>query len=291
MSLPLPESDAVEEQAEVKPPAVTESVAAAEPAEPAATPPRRGRRLRSVLLGLIVVAAAIAIGVYGWSIVNDRVAQPISDNAASVDSLRAGLEATAQDVRQLQVAVDAITAAEAGLPERLGSIESALAALAQTDQSLAGELEDATGRLDGVDRAIAEISVRLDALDGLQETTSTRLTGTNQRLEAELGVLRSMELMSRARLFLYQANYGLAEQDLAAARDLLAGLATADEPALSATVERLDMALASLPDRPVAASDDLDIAWSLLLEDIPGGAPSAAVESGDTESTTSTTAP
>ena len=45
----------------------------------------------------------------------------------------------------------------------------------------------------------------------------------------------------------------------------------ADE--LNAVVQRLDMALSNLPDFPVAASDDLDIAWQILLSGLPQATP------------------
>jgi hypothetical protein len=38
---------------------------------------------------------------------------------------------------------------------------------------------------------------------------------------------------------------------------------------LTEVVNRLDMAIARLPEYPVAASDDLDIAWLVLMQGIP----------------------
>ena len=87
------------------------------------------------------------------------------------------------------------------------------------------------------------------------------MTAGSAELATQVTMLRSMELLSRARLFLYQANYGLAEQDVAAARALIpTDTAVGEEVAL-----RLDRVIESLPDRPVTAADDLDIAWQLLL--------------------------
>ena len=41
-------------------------------------------------------------------------------------------------------------------------------------------------------------------------------------LERQVNLLKSMELLSRARLFMYQSNFGLAEQDVQIARNVLA---------------------------------------------------------------------
>jgi hypothetical protein len=56
-------------------------------------------------------------------------------------------------------------------------------------------------------------------------------------------------------------------------RDLLATVQP-DAPAplgdeLEAVVQHLDMTLSNLPNFPVAASDDLDIAWQILLAGLP----------------------
>jgi hypothetical protein len=92
--------------------------------------------------------------------------------------------------------------------------------------------------------------------------------------------LKTMELLSRARLSLYQSNFGLARQDVQIARDLLATVQP-DAPEslaedLNAVVLRLDMTLSNLPDFPVAASDDLDIAWQILLAGLPEVTPTAS---------------
>jgi hypothetical protein len=42
---------------------------------------------------------------------------------------------------------------------------------------------------------------------------------------------------------------------------------------LEVVIQRLDLALSNLPDFPVAASDDLDIAWQILLSGLPQATP------------------
>jgi hypothetical protein len=75
------------------------------------------------------------------------------------------------------------------------------------------------------------------------------------------------------RWFLYESNFGLAKQDVQSARAILAATqASAPEPEskdLAEVVNRLDLAIARLPEFPVVASDDLDIAWQVLLQGIP----------------------
>jgi septal ring factor EnvC (AmiA/AmiB activator) len=290
VSLPESQPTALDEV-----PVITPATAQEEPANPevsqAPSAPVVGRNGRSVwrrllraLVWLAVLAAIAAAAIVGWPYVNDRVIQPISSNTTSVDALRQQLDTANSQIAQLQSEVGSITEADAGLPDRLTAIESRLEALGADDAAVATAVDALVARLDGADEYIAGHTERLAALDAAQASVGAQLT-------SELGVLRAMELMSRGRLFLYQANYGLAEQDIAAARAVLAGLESSE--AGLAAIQRLDLAVANLPARPVLASDDLDIAWSLLLGDVALGQASgaAATEPATTGETTTTTLP
>ena len=84
---------------------------------------------------------------------------------------------------------------------------------------------------------------------------------------------RSIETVARARLFFSQSNFGLAHDDVQAARDILVELLV-DAPAyeadaLNQIIMRLDFALGNLPAFPVIAVDDVDIAWQLLMRGLP----------------------
>ena len=111
----------------------------------------------------------------------------------------------------------------------------------------------------------------------MQSELQVQNEATSAELQRQINLLKSMELLSRARLFMYQSNFGLAEQDIQIARDLLATIRPeapqplADE--LDAVLLRLDMTLSNLPSFPVAASDDLDISWQILLSGLPPATP------------------
>jgi hypothetical protein len=76
---------------------------------------------------------------------------------------------------------------------------------------------------------------------------------------------------------MYQSNFGLARQDIQIARDLLANVQKDAPKALASdlneVVRRLDLVLSDLPNFPVAASDDLNIAWQILLSGVPQTSP------------------
>jgi hypothetical protein len=71
----------------------------------------------------------------------------------------------------------------------------------------------------------------------------------------------------RARGYIWRkAIFGLAKTDVQTARDLLAELqAEKNDAVLAQAIARLDLALGNLPDFPVVASGDLEIAWQILM--------------------------
>ena len=84
---------------------------------------------------------------------------------------------------------------------------------------------------------------------------------------------RALDVLARARLYLAQSNFGLAKADVQTARDLLAELnAEKKDEVLTKAIERIDLALGNLPDFPVVASGDLEIAWQILVS---GNAPAS----------------
>lgn len=233
--------------------------------EPAPAP-KRGffRRMWTaikVLLGLAVIAVVAGAIYLGIPELNDRVLNPLSDNTARLSAVTEEVAASGATIAELDTAIaglDArvaeLAAAEAVVPDRLLSLETGLADVVETQ----AQFDD---RMGSIESAIDGHTRQIDTLDELQATLSADVAAGSIELATQVTTLRTMELLSRARLFLYQANYGLAEQDVAAARALIAtDTALGEEVAF-----RLDRVIDGLPERPVTAADDLDIAWQLLL--------------------------
>ena len=109
-------------------------------------------------------------------------------------------------------------------------------------------------------------------LAGLQD--KLQIEGTPlENIRNELQLVKAMELLTRARMLLDTNNLGLAQEDLQSASDLLnelqARLPDDQKTNLSEIIERLNTASGNLPNRPILASDDLEIAWQLLLTGLP----------------------
>jgi hypothetical protein len=195
----------------------------------------------------LIILGGLAYGVYLlWPSIDERFVQPISDNS--------------DGILQLNERVDELEA-------RIAELESRTALIVETDRT------NTTG-VEAVEEQLALITAELEAqrarLEGLEETAFGLADADEEaaaRTERELTVLRAMALMSRARLSLYQANYGLAQQDLDSAQVVLGDISNPDATIL-AVLDRLDSSSAALPDLPVPAAADLDIAWQLLIGDV-----------------------
>jgi cell division protein FtsB len=228
--------------------------------------PSFGQRVRRFfevllrLLALLIIIGIIGLGLYyGLPLLYQKYIVPVEQNTAEVTELQSRQEQTEEDVADLQTRLDAI---ESGQSEH------------------AETLTDLEGRLSEIETGIAAHTKSLAALEQMQSELQAQDEGTSADLERQINMLKSMELISRARLFMYQSNFGLARQDIQLARDLLADVqrdapeTLADD--LAEVIRRLDLTLYNLPDFPVAASDDLDIAWQILLGGLPPSGPGAA---------------
>ncbi len=152
------------------------------------------------------------------------------------------------------------------------------------------QMNDITLRQNQSEIEITDLQTRLATLEADSSAQGNSLTDVDSRLQTLEGadaqrneslveltyqsdLLRAMELLSRARLFLYQSNFGLARLDVQAARDVLAEMQStvpdSKQQDLTEALFRLDLALKNLPDFPVAASDDLNIAWQVLMDGYP----------------------
>jgi len=259
------ESEPAEEIVQAEQPA-SEIVAVVEPPiqpmESAPTGPtgptfgQRVGRFFAALLRLVIFLiflAAIVVGLYfALPLVYQNYILPVQENTAQLTQLKTRLA-------QNEITI-------AGLQTKLDAAQTAQAQQAQS-------ISDLDGKVQKIEEQIAARTQSLAALEQAQSALQAQNDATDAEVERQINLMKSMELLSRARLFMYQSNYGLARIDVLTARDLLAKVqptAPADfADDLAEVIHRLDLTLANLPTFPVAASDDLDIAWQILLGGLP----------------------
>ncbi len=220
------------------------------------------RRVLSFLVQLVfilLIGGAIGVGLYfGVPWLYQKYILPVQENTTQLTQLQ---------IQQSQS------------KQALTTLETRLDTIATEQVQHTQKLTDLDGRMKEVETEIAAHTQSLAALEQMQSTLQAADEATNAQLERQIGLMKSMELLSRARLFMYQSNFGLAKQDVQTARDLLATVQpdasklSANE--LAAIIQRLDLTLTNLPNFPVAASDDLDIAWQILLGGLPPAAPTS----------------
>ena len=203
------------------------------------------RGLVRLLALIIIFGALVALGYYGAPMLRSYLMGPVEQNSAEIVELRSDLNAMQTQVADLQ-----------------------------------SQLEQSNGRVGAMEQSVAAHSASLAKLEEMQAALETSIADGDAQLTKELTreikVTRAIEYLSRARLYLSQSNFGLARNDVQAARDLLAEVQASDPDfkpdAVSQVLMRLDLALGNLPAFPVIAVSDVDIALELLLSNLPEGA-------------------
>jgi hypothetical protein len=162
--------------------------------------------------------------------------------------------------------------------------------------SIESALETMQGNLAAMQTGVTDLSGQVDVYSLDVASLREELSGETSpaALLRDLQLVKAMELLTRARLVLVQNNLGLAQFDIQAGRRILVDLQV-EAPAyqseqIARIIARLDAVLGNLPDAPVAAADELEGAWQLLLAGLPKEPP-VVPESEATPTTTSTPEP
>lgn len=210
--------------------------------------------LRLIILVAVITGCGAAL-YFGVPFLYANFVRPVEENTSQMNDLKSEQSQIQTHITDLQTRVATLEAGQTTQSDALTERDTRLQLLetGMADQS------DLTTDLDS----------RLQVLEGADADRNDSFI----ELTYQSDLLRAMELLSRARLFLYQSNFGLARIDVQAARDVLAELQTiapdARQQDLDEAILRLDLALGNLPNFPVAASVDLDLAWQILLDGYP----------------------
>jgi TolA-binding protein len=226
---------------------------------------------------------------------NQQFNQRLDSLNSRLQDLESAYDQNKQVVDELRQQFDDAGATQAAMQAGVQNAQATLSA-AQTaiDASLAGQ-----GDL------YATLSTSVARSDSNLSALATQMGSDNaplQALQRQVQVIEAMQLLTRGRLFLAENNAGLATQDVQAAYRLIKELsATApsyQEEALTNLVSRLEFALANLPDKPLLADGDLEVAWQILRDGLPQApvttaeaVPTATPAPGVSASATSTPTP
>ncbi len=265
------------------------------------TPPPKRNRLRGFLrfvvrlFFVLILSVGLGVGIYYAAVTGipwlyQRYVQPVEDNTLRLDDLEARqdqeidlitarLESTQQRLTDLEIQSDEYK-------ETISSLESQLAASLEIQESQSEALfalEVLPSTLAATQSDLETLQVALDDLAATVETLDQQITAISEKKPAEppgltevkndLQLLRSMEYLTRARLFLSLSNLEEAETNLQDSLELLTILGAEvpdhQQDALEQINAYLSEALQALPDSPVRAADQLDGAWVLIKRGLP----------------------
>jgi SMC interacting uncharacterized protein involved in chromosome segregation len=236
------------------------------------------RVIRWVFRMLAVVLLGIALGAgiyYGVRRIYRDTIEPLQtldqrmmEMEATVSELNAALRdernSTARQISELQGRIAAQAEDIASLSAQTSRIEIQIEGQGEALEAVAelrAGLEQAKKELDSTGEQLQELQATVDAGELPAE-----------QVRANLQLMRVMNLMTRARLWIEQDNFGLASEDIRAALELIQPLA-ADEISddespsqLQQIADQLTLALDAVRTDPVLTEEELEIAWKLLLE-------------------------
>jgi hypothetical protein len=247
----------------------------------ATQPGLMSRILRVTFRILIAIVIGLALGAgiyYGFLRLYRDAIEPIQNYEARIGDLENSLEFLKEDVgidnAELTDRQAVIEGRLAEQGEAIASVE-ALVAAAQEDlreqRIVLGTVEDLQGDLEELSLSLGAVSLQVEQLEA--DIASGDLPA--QKVQRTAIYLQAMTLLTRARLELDRDNTGFAGQQIVAAQAALNRLLPAesevevtygDEQLVIAILERLDLILADLRDRPAVAEDELEAVWKLFLE-------------------------
>jgi uncharacterized phage infection (PIP) family protein YhgE len=247
------------------------------------------RALLRLLLIVVLVGIIWAGFYYGIPWLYRMYIQPVQENTSRLEDFQTDyqqdkdlfterLNSMQSRLEDLELQSDNVKLDLADIQTQLANIEdaledhnSALAGMAELSAALeerGAALESLANALDELSRSVEANAEEIQSLVNQPGEQDEVLAALRQ----ELGLLKVMDLIARARLFLTQNNLGLAEGDVRTAQNLLSELRSQGPAegaeALTEILLRLDLVVEELPEAPDLAADDLEAAWGLMLREL-----------------------
>jgi Tfp pilus assembly protein PilE len=249
------------------------------------------RALITLLVIVLVIGLLAAAVIYGGPALYRQYVVPIQNNLAQLQNSQAQQEQTNQQFSQrmdsLQSRITDLEGQRDADKQALDELKVQITSLAGTQQASqqawqstqtagSSQIDQLNSGLAALATQSANLQQKIANTDNNLSYLATAMQSENLPvavLRRELQLVKAMEYLTRARISLIANNAGSAQSDVQAAKDQLTALVSLvpdyQTSALQAIINRLDLALGNLPDSPVLASDDLEIAWQLLQKGLP----------------------
>lgn len=208
---------------------------------------------------------------------NQRLNNRLDDLQSRVNELELQNDDSKQALDELQALLANLEGAQEAREQALEDIQ---ASSNERVEEVARSVEQVNQSLHDLDSKLADFEAALSQTNGDIQEVAKRLIAEDTPVAAlrrELRLVMAMELLTRSRLFLVQDNLGLAQNDIQAAHTLLTDLQTRvpdyQVGTLQDILDGLEAALENLPDRPILAAENLEVAWQLLQGGLPDELP------------------
>ena len=226
-------------------------------------------RFTLVVIFGVLLGTAVYLGVRA---IYREFVEPVQTNSRQIEAINKDLENLNADIGNQGSTVADIEAmlegTVAGQRETIAELTAQVVVLETAIEDLkqgAKDINELDRRLNEVDSILGELSSSVSAF-------SLRVQDANApvaKFSRQLQLIKAMELITRARFWFVQDNWGQASEDIQTAKDVVEsvlGRSSEDEvEVLTNIVERLDQALLAIELTPVVAADDLEIVWQLLI--------------------------
>jgi len=241
---------------------------------------------------VVVILFALGIGIYyGLPYLYNQWVKPVEEQSVQIKDLKAQQEQS-KDVylsrlEGVQKQLDALVLQQDKDKEELAKLNKMITdtqSWQRAQEEISARLIAAEYRLDQLEAELDKIDMQFIALDKNTQEQKATISALSEDIEQqatplavmnqEMMLVKVMELVTRSRLSLIDSNYGLAQNDLQAACTLLSRLQSLlpfnQAQSVQDIERRLELAITNMESNPSLAEKDLDIAWQMLVQGLPG---------------------
>ncbi len=231
------------------------------------------RLILTLLFGIILGAALY----FGFQFVYQELVIPTQQNATNLQNLNTRInqqwDLLQEKNKELEDRLSEMESDHENTTDQISELITDIEKISADLDAYQLQQEDLTKQIEKIDQSIIDLMDQNKDLNAQNEDLKASVEDLEvekklQPVYQDLQLFKILLQVNRSRLFLIQNNYGLAEQELELANELLNTLL------LSATEEqeneillwdaRLNLAIGHLPDNPILAGDDLEILWSMM---------------------------
>jgi archaellum component FlaC len=243
------------------------------------------------LVVILVLGSLLGLGIYfGIPYLYNQFVLPVEQNTTAVEQLQADqtefMQLMADRLSDMQQRVQSLETNQDGTREILSELQASVEALQADMEAISLQLDSQSKDLSSLESDLAQIQREISSLeqqlDRLVTATSDQQKQLDElelalaengtpirRIQSELEILKALQVLTRARLFLGRSDIEQAREELQIARLVLENLMEKSAPDqadfLDRVLLRLDLAARNLVDAPLLAGEDVEISYQLLL--------------------------